>query len=377
MQRFCAASPCLSILLFAILTPAHPASRIDPSSVLIVVNDNTPPEPGTDGKGAGQFVADHYAAARGIPAANIVHIRTTMACCAADPRSWDSWSISWREFVDDVREPIKAFLKSRRLTTKIKYIVPTYGVPTHVENHPLGADSLSVDALLAIMNTRYADYFCVQNPLYRGRFSFRVFRSPLYVVARLDGPSAEIAAALVDKALLAEKGLSRKSGAGYFDWRHLSPDSGYYPADQTMLAAYEACVAAGLECVLNDQTMTGGMILSAPETIWAWGWYSGEVNDVYTFVPGAVGAQLTSYTARSVRTAEPGAWVPVWLERGITATWGATGEPYADRYAMGDVLLERLWSGSTFGEAAYSACPFLAWKMVFVGDPLYSPRFID
>jgi uncharacterized protein (TIGR03790 family) len=120
------------------------------------------------------------------------------------------------------------------------------------------------------------------------------------------------------------------------------------------------------------------MINNAPDTLWAWGWYSGpSVNDVYTFVPGAVGAQLTSYTATAIRRPAAGAWVPLWLERGITATWGATAEPYLSGYAMGHGLLNRLWSGFSFGDASYLVCPRLGWMMVFVGDPLYRPRFID
>jgi uncharacterized protein (TIGR03790 family) len=375
-----------SILLIVLLAGlGYSAPPTDASAVLLVVNDSTPPEPGTEGKNAGQYVADRYAAARGVPPGNIVHIRTRMACCDSNPQAWDSWNIGWQDFVSSVREPIKAFLADRKLTRKIQYIVPTYGVPSHISSHPLGANGLSVDSMLSIMNTPYADYFNIQNPLFdpnpdrMPRPDRNVFRSPFYYVARLDGPNAVIAAGLVDKALQAEKGISRRSGTGYFDWRHLtSPDDGYYPADQTMVRAYDLCVQEGMSCSLNDQSLTGGLIASAPNTLWAWGWYSGPtVNDVYTFVPGAVGAQLTSYTANSIRSAKPGAWVPLWLERGITATWGATAEPYVTGYAVGDCLLSRLWNGYSFAHAAYLASPTLGWMMVFVGDPLYSPRFID
>jgi uncharacterized protein (TIGR03790 family) len=366
-------------------TAAPPTVRFDPSTVLIVVNDNTPPETGTGGVNAGQYVAERYAAARGVPLGNIAHIRTTMACCDSNPKAWDSWNISWEEFVNDVREPLKAYLKASGLARKIRYIVPTYGVPSHIESHPHGIAGLSVDSFLPLMSSRYADVIPMDNPAYSPdpqvmpRFPTKAYGGPYYIVSRLDGPSAEIAAGLVDKALAAERGISRKSGTGYFDWRHLSESGGgYYVADQTMVGGYESCVSTGLQCVLNDQTATGGMIANAPGALWAWGWYSGAVtNDVYSFAPGAVGAQLTSYTAGSIRYQRPGAWVPLWLERGITATWGATGEPYVDRYTAGDALLNRLWNGYTFGEAVHLATPKLNWKMVFVGDPLYSPKFVD
>jgi uncharacterized protein (TIGR03790 family) len=108
-----------------------------------------------------------------------------------------------------------------------------------------------------------------------------------------------------------------------------------------------------------------------------WGWYALDAANAsaYTFVPGAVGAQLTSNTAYTVRRPTPGAYVDLWLVAGITATWGAVSEPFAQYYARGDNLLSHLWRGYTFGEAAYISSPVLNWMMVFVGDPLYRPSY--
>src|SRR5258708_17227860 len=46
----------------------------DPSTVLIIVNDATPPEAGTNGIGASVWVGQYYATARGVPVSNICHI---------------------------------------------------------------------------------------------------------------------------------------------------------------------------------------------------------------------------------------------------------------------------------------------------------------
>ena len=70
-------------------------------------------------------------------------------------------------------------------------------------------------------------------------------------------------------------------------------------------------------------------------------------------------------------------WVPQWISQGITATWGATAEPGVGLYAKGDNLLQHLWNGYSFGEAAYIAQPYLNHVMVFIGDPLYRPFFVD
>ena len=121
--------------------------------------------------------------------------------------------------------------------------------------------------------------------------------------------------------------------------------------------------------------------------LWAWGWY-GMAFDSYRFVPGAVGAQLTSFTAATIRTpinADPrmysvtaarwvGNWVPRMLEQGVTATWGAVAEPYATFYAPGGNVFDHLWAGYNFGDSFYIAQNAVRWVMVAVGDPLYSPR---
>ncbi len=123
-----------------------------------------------------------------------------------------------------------------------------------------------------------------------------------------------------------------------------------------------------------------------PNALWVWGWYGGAV-DAYRFVPGAVGAQLTSYTALQIRTpqdASPqayslstkrwaGNWVPRMLEEGVTATWGAVAEPYANLYAPGGNVFDHLWSGYNFGESFYIAQNALRWTVTPFGDPLYAP----
>src|SRR5262245_59840402 len=131
----------MSRLLLASLLLAIPVfGATDPSTVLILVNDLVAPEAGTGTTGASVYVGEYYASRRGIPASNIVHLSIPLACCANDPREWDSWNISWEAFVGYIRTPVKNFLESRGLTNKIKYIVPTYGIPvrTHVVPYPAG-----------------------------------------------------------------------------------------------------------------------------------------------------------------------------------------------------------------------------------------------
>ena len=117
-----------------------------------------------------------------------------------------------------------------------------------------------------------------------------------------------------------------------------------------------------------------------------WGWYT-AAYDAYRFVPGAVGAQLTSFTAIKIRTpqnSDPllfnwstsrwgGNWAPRMLEEGVTATWGAVTEPYAIFYAPGGNVFDHLWAAYNFGESFYIAQNALRWVMTAIGDPLYAP----
>ena len=128
-------------------------------------------------------------------------------------------------------------------------------------------------------------------------------------------------------------------------------------------------------------TPAGGL-----NAMWVWGWYSGA-PDAYRFLPGAVGSQLTSYTADRIRTPlnpDPkragfsddrwgGNWVPRMLEEGVTATWGAVNEPYANFYARGPNVFDHMWAGYNFGDSFYIAENAARWVMVAVGDPLYAP----
>ena len=347
--------------------------------VLLLVNDLMPAEHGTGNVPAGQFVAGRYAARRGVT--RILHLRTTAG-----------ESVSWDQFDATIRRPVREYLSAHDPEDNVQYIVPTYGIPLKLRDLPVPAppnltqEGYSVDLFLASLRSEVTAAWTL-NP-YRAyatdddKLPFRYWTNPygwkMYLVTRLDGPDALVAAALVDRAIAGEESLTKSSGVGYYDFQNRGcgeDQGGYCSADLSMRRAFDLSQAAGFRSVLNDQSKTGSMFKEAPDTLWAWGWYSKDtISGKYTFVPGAVGAQLTSFTAKHIRKMGRGTWVPLWLEAGVTATWGATEEPYTHGYAPGDILLSRIWRGYNFAEAAYQALPQLNWMMVFVGDPLYAPK---
>jgi uncharacterized protein (TIGR03790 family) len=375
------------LLLLAIPTAGVPSvSWADPASVLVIVQDNTGPETGTGRKNASQFVADYYMQKRGIPLGNIVHIATRIDSCGGpgcrdgNVQHSDSTNINIAQAQPQVFAPVLAKLKA--LGGKIKYIVPVYGVPVTIWSVP-GVDALSLDSVLAqILLPTGQGGRATNNPYYNpdpasSPAHIDTSTAGVLLVSRLDGRTAAASAALVDKAIAGETAGAK--GIGYFDYGPTSP------LGSTSLNAYTLCkaVVPAQNCVLNDQSKTGGAMIgvgnpnypTAPNTVWAWGGYDlGQRNaGVYSFVPGAVATQMNSNSAQTVRRPSSGAVVYTFLLNGVTATWGAVSEPFTSGYALGDNLLNHLWHGYTFGEAAYISAPSLNWMMVFVGDPLYRP----
>jgi len=362
----------------------------DPSSVLILVDDNTPPEAGSNNKSPSVFLGEYYAQKRGIPFSNIVHLQISNI----NPAGWDSWHINWPDYDAKIRQPVLKYLTANNLTNKINYIVTTYGIPSHLNNTPYDLsnvdDGISVDSVLSDINATSAQGLSyvgsLNNPYYTNSATgaiphFRDFKNPLgwkmYLVTRLDGPGLSAAMSLVDRAVTAEPLVKPTDGVGYFDYRGLNcPSDPYCLGDNSILNAYKLSNAFGTPSILNNNhNSSSAMIHSAPSALWVWGWYSG-VNtwEGYQFVPGAMGAMFTSYTANFIRRDGTGSWTPIFIRDGITATWGATSEPGLYGYTLGDVLLNHFWTGYNFAESAYMATPFLNGTMVFLGDPLYAPK---
>lgn len=359
---------CVSILEAKKPSPPAEASNPTAAGVLILVNRAVPPMAGTERMGASEWVGASYAEKRGIPKRNILRLDIPGT---EDPMAWDSWHLNWQRFEEGIRKPLLKKLREIEKSGKgpIRYIVPVWGVPSHVD---IDREGYSVDAQLAALDS--GSNKPLRNPYRGANVPFAEWKNPagwpMYLVTRLDGPTPQIAVGLVDKAMRAERALDRSQGVAYIDARGLACCDGYYQADRSMYRLRDIAAKQGITVVLDEKQE---LIQKAPGALWAWGWY-GSPTEAYEFLEGAVGAQLTSYTAGSLRYPYQGNWVEHWVRRGITATWGATAEPNTTGYANGDELLGAFWSGYNFAESGYLASPLLNHTMVFVGDPLYAPR---
>ena len=146
------------------------------------------------------------------------------------------------------------------------------------------------------------------NPFYEADGDFRAFRRKridagaserLYMVARLDGPTPEIAKGLIDKAIAAEQAGGLK-GRYCIDARNdgTKPGGGYAMGDRWLREMARVCEDAGLDGIYDTR---GGPLGegACPAPAIYWGWYQlfdyrGEIFD-HRFPDGAIACHIASF----------------------------------------------------------------------------------
>jgi hypothetical protein len=195
------------------------------------------------------------------------------------------------------------------------------------------------------------------------------------LVTRLDGPNAEIARGLIDKALQGERdGLW---GRTYFDMRNIT-DPSYKLGDDWIRNAAEICRHLGFETIVDQNPATFPPSFPMSQIAIYIGWYDANVSGPFgrptvEFMPGAFAYHLHSYSAKPFRSTTQ-AWVGPLLAKGATATMGCVEEPFLSGTPdMGVFTARFIYNGMSFGEAAYASQMALSWQITVVGDPLYRP----
>jgi uncharacterized protein (TIGR03790 family) len=197
----------------------------------------------------------------------------------------------------------------------------------------------------------------------------------ILMVGRLDGPTAEMARGLVDRALEAEK--NGCWGRAYFDMRGIT-NGDYKLGDDLIRGASEVARHYGFDTIIDDAPATFSVNYPMSQIGLYAGWYDGDVSGPFTrpqveFMPGAIAYHLHSFSAQSIRTASQH-WVGPLVAKGVTATLGCVEEPYLEGTPNIHVFFARLMAlRFTFGEAAYACQASLSWQTTVVGDPLYQP----
>ena len=383
-------------LALALLSAAPLIARAGGDEVVVVYNLSVPES---------KAVAEHYAELRQVPACQIFGFTLTT-----------NEEMSRTEFRDSLQLPLARKLETDKLwqfgaviipatngrpervehrviSSKIRYAVLCYGVPLKIASDPNLKEPASetmrpewhrneaaVDSELTWLPLMQMDVslfgplinwvYCVTNTALLNP------TNGILLVARLDGPSSNIARGLTDRALLAERdGLW---GRAYFDARGLDKTDNYYPGDAWMLGGAELCRELGFETTLDDKPITFPADFPMSQIAIYCGWYDSTVSGPFTlpkveFMPGAFAYHLHSFNAATIRSTSEN-WVGPLLAKGATCTMGCVTEPYLACTPNVPAFLARwMGAGFTFGEAAWTAQPVLSWQTTVVGDPLYRP----
>ena len=367
------------------------------NEVVVVYNSKLPES---------KAVAEHYAAARAVPASQIfgfalppdeVMTRQDFTDLLQKPLAEKLTAAQLWKFGNMTFPPAtnggRPQVESRVIESKIRYAVLCYGVPLKiapsatVEETPdantrkeFNHNEAAVDSELA-----WLPLIKMKVPL-TGPLPNRFYAvtnhalmhptNGILLVSRLDGPTADIAMRLVDKALAAERdGLW---GRAYFDARGLSKtNTNYFLGDEWILGGAEICRQLGFE--VETDTNAATLPASFPMShiaIYA-GWYDGNANGPFAqpqveFMPGAFAYHLHSFSADTLRSTNR-YWCGPLLAKGATCTMGCVYEPYLQFTPNIAFFLQALGNGFTFGEAAWASQMALSWQNTVIGDPLYQP----
>jgi uncharacterized protein (TIGR03790 family) len=365
--------------------------------VVVIYNNRMP---------GSKLVADHYAQMRQVPEAQVYgfDLPITEEMTRAEFGDALQFPLASRLVVDKLwrfgsvtnaaTNGNPARVENRVVESKIRYAVLCYGVPLKIAADPnlrepgrenvrpeLLRNEAAVDSELAWLPLVKMD-IPLSGPLPNwvyGATKMALLHptNGILLVARLDGPSVEIARGLVDKALAAERdGLW---GRAYFDARGLAQtDTNYILGDEWILGAGEICRQLGFETTVDKNPATFPADFPMSQIAIYCGWYDGNVSGPFTlpkveFMPGAFAYHLHSYSAATLRSTNQ-FWAGPLLAKGATCTMGCVNEPYLSATPNVAAFLARLIvSGFTFGEAAWAAQPVLSWQTTVVGDPLYRP----
>jgi uncharacterized protein (TIGR03790 family) len=381
--------------LLAVTGAIHAAGPGD--EVVVVYNKRVPESKG---------VAEHYAERRQVPANQIFGFDLTT-----------NEVMSRAEYRDKLEKPLAKALEDKKLwhigseilhgtngakekiiwkvvQSKIRYAVLCYGVPVRINSDAgikeavadtmipeLRRNGAAVDSELALLPRAEQNYpltGVVKNDFFT-LTNAALFQptNGLLMVTRLDGPSADIARGLVDKAMEAESnGLC---GNAYFDLRGVATNSPYRTGDDWILGAGKICqYYGGYQTLMDTNPTTFPADYTMSQIAFYCGWYDEHASGPFAqptveFMPGAFAYHLHSFSATTIRSTTQ-RWVGPLLAKGATATMGCVDEPYLSGTPDVSIFAGRwIAMGFTYGEAAYACQQALSWQTTIIGDPLYRP----
>jgi uncharacterized protein (TIGR03790 family) len=411
MNSIRASWPLLWGMLLVLVLPGS-VMGLESAETLIVANRQS---------SEGVELARYYARMRDIPEANLLWLNlSTAETCSRDV------------YEQRIAAPVREFLAAIQPSWRIRCLVLIYGLPLKVrpavtvdekdggefkarqemlqhmieykgttESPSAPAEELetvrsqlnqlkitrdqvaSVDSELTVVKAPEAPIGgWIENPFYIG-FRDRdeaIPRENVLMVSRLDGPTADSVKRIIDDTLSAEKNGLR--GTAYFDARWpISPSpepSGYQRYDNSIHRAAQQVEKSGKLPVRIDETPTLFQPGQCPDAALYCGWYSlANYVDAFQWHQGAIGYHIASSECTTLKKKNSQVWCKRMIEDGICATIGPVAEPYVQAFPMPEVFFGFLTEGIlSLAECYMVSLPYLSWKMVLIGDPLYHPFLV-
>lgn len=326
----------LPVLLAATAAPAAPLPPVlQPVQLGLVINDDEPNS---------VELGEYYRVARGIPQANIVHVRIP-----GKPRKLDAEQFA----------KLKAEIDGR-LPPAVQAVLMVWTAPYAVEcNGITAAYALGFDAAQCA-NTCAAGK---PSPYFNATARPGDVARGLRLAMLLPTESVEEGKALIDRGkasgfrtpvagayYLVTSETARNSRARFF------PKAGTIPQSKLTIHTLREDALEGKRDVIVYQT--GKAKVTGLETL--------------QFLPGALADHLTSVGGDLLGESQMSSLR--WLQAGATASYGTVSEPcnFWQKFPNPAVLLRHYVAGSTAIEAYWRS---VAWPAqgVFIGEPLAAP----
>jgi len=384
----------LFVFLFVIVYTS-PCLALQPAEILLIVNKNVPDS---------LKLATYYSAQRNIPAKNLLTVNMN-----------SSEDCSREEYQQHLLQPVRQFIAQNK-DIKIRCLVLFYGIPLRVsapllslaDEHQLaqlkhaqqqieptlakykqlakqieqlsGASQLAAvdsEISMAIAGTYNLDKWQM-NPYFVGfKSPVRYQKNEVLFVSRLDASSPQIVKRMIDDSLYAEENGLR--GRAYFDARWTLSEKkhlkGYAYYDASIHKTAELTSNISSLSVSLDQQERLFQVGEAPDAAIYCGWYSfGKYVDAFAWQRGAIGYHIASSEATTLKHKGSQVWCKRMLEEGVAATIGPVAEPYVQGFPIPELFFGFLLDGYySMAESYFLSLPFISWRMVLIGDPLYRP----
>lgn len=385
--------------LIGVLFLTASARALEPADVFVLYNSAV---------SQSKQVAEHYAAKRKVPAANLVGLPLPT-----------TEEISRADYEARLLYPLRDELRDRK--DKVKVLLTVYGVPLKVSAAPASAEDrtkaeklkpqieaarkagdtktanaldeewakLTQDQSFAAVDSelmllwwpKYPLARWVVNPHYwQVTEEKRAKQPPVTLVSRLDAPTPELAKGLVDQAVRVEA-AGGLTGTAYIDARGMKFEA-KPGADATGLAAYDesfreaaAVLKAGGRKVVLDDKNDLFAANSCPDAAIYSGWYALRgYRPCCRFVPGAIAWHLASLELTTLRDPKTTEWGANLLKAGAAVTLGPVNEPYTIGFPKPAEFFAVLGTGKhTLVESYAKTILLVSWQTVLIGDPLYNP----